>query len=95
MISAYDIVLIFVFYSFSCALLNLISLSIYSLSVFHFLSFSFTFSFSQRFFLVRTTGEGPSLLTSDKTGDIFNELTHFLKLETVDFECEKWILRCF
>ncbi len=46
-LSVYDIVLLFALYYFSCALLNLLSLSLSSLCI-HCLPFSF--SFSQRFF---------------------------------------------
>ena len=44
MMSVYDIVLLFGVYSYSCALLNLLSLSLSSLYVSLFLSFSFSFS---------------------------------------------------
>ena len=47
MMSVYDIVLLFALYSFSCALLNLLSLSLSSLYVSLFLSFSFSFTSSE------------------------------------------------
>ena len=53
MTSVYDTVLLFALYSFSCALLNLLSLSLFSLYVSLFLSFSLSLALS---LLVRTTG---------------------------------------
>jgi hypothetical protein len=64
MTSVYDIVLLFALYSFSCALLNLLSLSLSSLYVTLFLSFAFSFSSSEN------ERNEPSELGSDKRNPI-------------------------
>ena len=61
MMSLHDSVLLFALYSFSCALLTLLSLSLSSLYVSLFLSFSFSFSSSEN-----RGGNEPSALASDK-----------------------------
>jgi hypothetical protein len=62
---AYDIVLLFAFYSFFCALLNLLSLSLYAVFVSHFLSFSF--SFLSGFISRENKGNEPYLLACQAT----------------------------
>jgi hypothetical protein len=61
MMSADDLVLLFAFYSFSCVLLNLLSLSLYSLSVFSLPLFLFLFL--SAFFSRENKGNEPEFIS--------------------------------
>ena len=76
MTSVYDIVLLFALYSFSCALLNLLSLSLSSLYVSLFRSFALSLSLS---ILVRTGGMNrvPWLRINEILLLVFGQVTNY------------------